>query len=242
MSVRRVGTSRTVAVPRIRGFSYADLILSKSPFAFYRLGEPNGLMADVSGNSLNGLHTATLTPGLQNTDNDQGLLVASGQYGYVPYASAMNASAALTVCCLAKTTSSNSMMLVERDNSNGSGRCWQFGMTSGKLQFTKVGGTGGIVAAVTTPTYHDGTKRLFAVTYDGTNIRLYVNGVLIGSPTSAAGNLGTGISPLGIAKGWAGTTDNLPSQSPFIGTIDEVALFSSALSASDLLSFWNAAQ
>ena len=64
-----------------------------------------------------------------------------------------------------------------------------------------------------------------AMTYNGSTLRLYVNGTLYGENTTASGNLCANSMPLIIG---AGTTEF------FNGTIDEVAIYSRAKSADEI--------
>ena len=70
-----------------------------------------------------------------------------------------------------------------------------------------------------------------AATYDGTALRLYLNGVLAGQTNYSGGifsgsaNLGIGIIPFGTSSGWS-----------FSGAMDEVSLYNRALSAAEIQS------
>ncbi|MEK6855558.1 MAG: LamG domain-containing protein [Nanoarchaeota archaeon] len=73
----------------------------------------------------------------------------------------------------------------------------------------------------------------FAVTYDGTTARVYLNGTLI--KTSAVYGLGTSVSPLKIGMynltgGWT---------KYYTGGIDEVLIYNKAISSSDVLEIYN---
>ncbi len=67
----------------------------------------------------------------------------------------------------------------------------------------------------------------FALTYDGSTIRSYINGVLQGSGTSKTGDMGTG-NLVYIGKRDSGTLQ------PFHGSIDEVGIYSKALSQEEI--------
>ena len=64
------------------------------------------------------------------------------------------------------------------------------------------------------------------MTYDGTALRLYVNGVLVGTD-SASGSIQTSTSPL-----WIG--GNQPYGEHFAGTIDEARVYNRALSVTEI--------
>jgi hypothetical protein len=68
-----------------------------------------------------------------------------------------------------------------------------------------------------------------AVTYDGTRVKTYQDGNLVGNCVRS-GNLGVNSAPLTIGMGW---------QSPYDGKLDEVAFFKAALSQDQLRKHMN---
>jgi hypothetical protein len=75
-----------------------------------------------------------------------------------------------------------------------------------------------------------------AGTYDGTNIRLYVNGVLVRTTLMTAGMPGT-VGPLRIG----GNEVSLPFGGQFFkGLIDEIRIYNRALSQAEIQSDMNA--
>jgi hypothetical protein len=66
-------------------------------------------------------------------------------------------------------------------------------------------------------------------TYDGSNLRLYLDGVLIGSPLPATGSITDNGEPLQIGYEADGF-----GASPFNGDIDEVRIYNRALSATEI--------
>ena len=68
-------------------------------------------------------------------------------------------------------------------------------------------------------------------TYNGSQVRLYNNGNLDGSPVTKTGNLNTNIKSLVVGSGWNGGTANA---FPFDGLIDEVAIYNRSLSAQEI--------
>lgn len=84
---------------------------------------------------------------------------------------------------------------------------------------------------------NDGVKRMLAGTFNGSTFstKVYVNGVLDGSSAGTGRFVSDGPDPA-IATHWASPLGD----KPIGGTIDEVALFSRELSATELLNFYNA--
>lgn len=110
--------------------------------------------------------------------------------------------------------------------------------TNGYLRFSRDGfGGGGISGAINLDwdTYIDTTKKTFLVlTYDGTNIRAYVDGVLRGT-TPASGN-GNGYSGsvtgffVGMFEGWTGEDTTYNAN----GIYDEPFILNKTLSAEEI--------
>ena len=69
------------------------------------------------------------------------------------------------------------------------------------------------------------------LTYNGSQMRLYSNGILDGSPVSKTGNLARNNKILIVGSGWNGPT---PNAFPFDGEIDEVAIYNRSLSAQEI--------
>src|SRR5262249_32641269 len=75
-----------------------------------------------------------------------------------------------------------------------------------------------------------------AVTYDGTSIRLYVNGVLRSTTGSAGGGIAASTAPLRIG---GNTVFSIPGTEYFAGLIDEVRIYNRALSAAEITADMN---
>lgn len=109
------------------------------------------------------------------------------------------------------------------------------GTGSSQFKFATYLSTSGTAATVnmssTTTTYVGSTWYHAAVVYNGTDVRIYVNGSLDCTPASMTGNLYDGTAPfrIGTETNSSETVTNL-----FYGLIDEVAVFNRALSASEV--------
>jgi hypothetical protein len=91
------------------------------------------------------------------------------------------------------------------------------------------------VEATAAPALPVGVWTHLAVTYDGTSVRLYVNGVLR-STTSAPGGIAASTSPLRIG---GNTVFSSPGTEYFAGLIDEVRVYNRALSAAEITADMN---
>lgn len=87
----------------------------------------------------------------------------------------------------------------------------------------------------------DGNWHFVAGTYDGSNVNLYIDGVLVGSTPSSI-TIAYGFAPTGDDNLYFGNYPNcnqVPSLS-FAGGIDEVEIFTRALSQSEIQAIYNA--
>ena len=113
----------------------------------------------------------------------------------------------------------------EVDNNGNSGK-W--------LGEMNVGGTEYYISSSTDAVLNEWAHLL--MTYDGSNIKLYVNGQLEGTQ-SASGNIG-GNNSSGVRFA-VGSLEINDSRYRFDGTIDEVAIWNDALSLSDINTLYN---
>lgn len=209
--------------------SFATVAAALSPAAWYRLGDSTTTtMTDSSGNGRNGTYTVVSgwphlgQTGLVTGDSTTSAAFtnATGTPGITSYASWMDSPTALSLFVIAKTTASGVMFMLGRDD--GTNRLWQFRLNSGKFEFVKIPST---VVAASALAYNDGAIHDFGATYDGSNIRLYVDGTKV-TTTSAAGNLGTAHCSFGI-----GARNN--GDFPFGGNLQEAMVANAVWADSD---------
>jgi len=121
-----------------------------------------------------------------------------------------------------------------REWQGGDQRSWALnnGDGDGKIIFsiTTDGTTGTIKSAIGTSSASDGLWHHIVGTYDGTNVKVYVDGVLEDSEVES-GTLFHSTSPVRFA-------DNFIRPNNFDGQMDEVMIFSRALSAEEIKSFY----
>lgn len=218
--------------------SYLSVVQSKpNLYGHWRCGEAAGSTsaADSSGNG----RTATAvgsptfgTTGLLVGDTDTAVTLSSGNNLSVTDDDGLDNISAMTLVAIVNPSSvASTPMLLARDG--GSNRCWQFRLNAGKLEFVKI--AGGTATASSAATLSAGTTCHVAVVYNGTDIRLYINGSLNGTPAAATGVLGgAAIQDLLIG---ARATGN-----PYSGVIDEVSVYTGALSATDIADLYTASR
>lgn len=193
--------------------TFASTVAALSPTAWYRLGETAGstTFADSSGSSHDGTVSAGVTFGATGGvtgDSNTAATFVTNSNAQVAYGSWMDAPTALSGFIIGKTSVATGIaMLMSRDDS-GTARVWQLRLNAGKFEFVKIAG-GVVTASSPLATYADGAFHDFGFTYDGSSIRLYVDGAKVAT-TAAAGSLGTGIASrlfLGLLTSGSGASN-----------------------------------
>jgi RHS repeat-associated protein len=221
---------------------YTTRMTALAPAAWYRLGEASGTAAtDSSGNAQTGTYGGTITYGSTTSPtgnasaNTSITLAATGNIS-VP--SAVTNGTTKTISAWFKTTSSG--VIVSRESvasgttpSSGWNPFLYIG-TDGKLRALASPGT--INPITTSVAMNDGDWHHAVLVMDGTaqTQTLYVDGnatgqltgIVSASPTLAFGYIGTGYT-----SGWPSSNGGWM---PFTGSIDDVAIWNTALTATQI--------
>ncbi len=213
--------------------TYYDEVMADSPLAYYRLDDPSGTtMTDASGNSRNGTYVNSPTLGatslLSGDSNAAVTFDGSNDYCTVTDAAWMDVTT-ITLEAVIKLNATGAYQSIwDRDN-GGSDRMWQLRISNtNKLEFGYwLSGSGPFFFAGAT-SLSSGTTYHVAATYDGTTGTVYLNGTSDGT-NSNTGSLKTGAMKLVIGSSESGG-GGTPSVQRFNGTIDEAAIYGSALS------------
>lgn len=208
---------------------YATEVMADAPLGYWRMDQPSNVLVlpDSSGFGHDGAYAdfggSTRVSGLLagDTNGAQSL----GGKPWVPYAAWMNTPAGFTAEVLIKATAiTGTQNPIDRDPDTGN-RYWQLQLqSSGALQFIFWTNTAGpfflnsVARLVANTTYH------LAISYDGANARLYVNGTQDISVAQSGVPKSNGVGRLQIGF-------NSTGAGPFTGIVDEVAYYGSALSA-----------
>lgn len=190
--------------------------------ARYKLDETNGASAaDAGPNGLTGTITGAATWEAGKFSN--ALRLASGQYVTVPDHASLNPTAALTVAVWLKADAKDgvSHIAVQKESQ------YTLRIVSGSDQYVAEVWTGGgalYQASFSASDWTPGAWHHLAMTYDGANLKIYLDGVLKHT-TAATGTLDTTANPLTLGKSTFG----------WDGALDDAVICSRALTAAEIL-------
>jgi hypothetical protein len=229
------GLLSSLGVPEITlAAGYATVILADHPSAYWRLGEASGTtsVADSSGQN----HSASvfgpvgLGAGGAILGDSNTAAALNGQTAYLRGASAMTVTGDFTLEAWVKpATTSASGSIVSLSSGNSSRMLY---LSGGQiLAMADVSGTWPTYT-VFGPNLDASWHHVVFATSGGTLLRLYVDGQLAGS-TTVATRVGFSANPV---IGWSDAT----WMSKLAGTVDEVALYPTTLSATQAATHFTA--
>jgi PKD repeat protein len=221
--------------------SYSTLVLGDRPVGYWRLGDAPGTTTatDATG-AASGTVVGGVTRGLPGVVNGDAAMGFDGSTGYVKVANRSNLNFTthnFTVEAWAKPTSVGTVggAVVHKGDTTGYPG-WQYRLAltaAGKWRGTVFVGPNNVT--VTDPGTPSTTRWThLAMVRNGGQINLYVNGVAVAT-TNFTGTVNTSTGMLAIARTGAA------SQDYFKGSVDEVAVYPTALSAAQMLDHYNAA-
>lgn len=211
--------------------SYDATVMADSPVGYWKLNEVSGTSAaDSSGNGYNGTYSGGFTLG-QTIANVSGGVFLNGTSGIItlPAGTNMNVGTTWTAegWTVLSSTTGPAAVLVEKYTGgtnpvsvalgiaidNTSGTYYAGGFYTGSAWVSAVGGQ--VVAT--------GVVCYWAITYDNSNLRLYINGVLQ-AVTATSGHLSSN-------DGWFIGVNNTGTAGFLKGCVGNVALYNTTLSA-----------
>jgi hypothetical protein len=227
--------------------AYARTIVAAAPLAYYRLGDTGSAAVDSSGSNFTGTYGANVKRGVPSLlASEASNTAASFPGGSAVAASVVNVSASTKL--QPATAVSVEAWVQESVPSTGTSDLVAYGSMATGIAYTlQVLSNNTVCAFVSTAHGYGlvtgktalsvGHPYLLSLTYDGTTLSLYVDGSLDGSsPTSGAISYATPGATNGLSIGAAGNS----TRPVFAGTIDEVAVFGSALTATTIAAHWTA--
>jgi hypothetical protein len=223
------------------GLVYPDFVMEDQPAGYWRLGETTGTMvADTSGHNLVGSYSGGVSLGATGAVSGDSNSAATfdGTSGSAALGdSALLQTANVSVEAWVKTTASGAgtQQVVRKrlygyslqvDTGTGLPGFWVYSGSLNTAQKTLVTGTGRVT---------DGTWHHLVGTYDGSNVELYVDGGVAGTVAAVVSG-GLTYQPGGVAIG----RDGDYAGAYFQGSLDEVAIYPTALSATRIATHFTA--
>ena len=249
--------SRAVNVPLT---GYAAIVAADQPVAYWRLDEPDGSSTAVDAvGTFDGTYTpnagsvtyGVLPPGIPN-DTDPAVTIAGGATIQIPFAPELNPTASWSIESWIKPSSLGAnggdyrVVLSSEYNlyPNPYNGWYIYQQPNNSFAFVPQPGnvfmSGGSLVA--------NNWYYLVITDDGTNFRMYINGVLAVAPLPVAG---AGFIPNGAGinqDGTAGLTPGLGNTvlgqrtdaafNTFLGTLDDTAIYQYALSPQQIMSHY----
>lgn len=222
------------------GATWDSVVVADTPVGRWRLGETSGATAvDTGSASINGTYNGGFTlgqPSLVGSDTANKAVALNGTDGYVsvPTDVSNEFTGAMSLECLVKfasfPASGNSAAIIQKGYASGTGNSsYALDLSvSGSVKTLAIGCYDGSShgASFDVSSWTTGTVYHVVGLYDGSVWKLYVNGSLVATSSATVGPR-VGSRPLAF-----GADANSFGTGNFLnGTIDEVAIYNTALSA-----------
>lgn len=234
-----------------RGDDYSTAVLADHPLSYYRLGDPPTVLsiarnAGSLGAAANGTHigaTHGYGGAIAGSVNGSTYYDGTGARTVVPFTAALNPPAAqpFTIEAWMKPTIDglgNAQAPLFNRHSAGNRQGWAFFQRSSATGFNfRMYNENGSAQSVdiTGGPYTVNAWNHLVATWDGSTATLYVNGQFAGSQASSY------VANSDIAFAVGAYAANNPGDNPYTGYVDEVAWYSNALSADQVLAHYNIA-
>lgn len=216
--------------------TYSAEVLADSPLAYWRCGEASGNLADSSGNSrtltATGSPTYSQTSLLASDSGNSAVSVATGSdYWSRSDATMATLTAAWSLEAWISPSGGFSEGAVVTTDYSGE-VAWAM-RTNGTRRIESAFYTGSWRSAASSFDLSIGVTYHVVCTWNGTDLKLYLDGVLDATSTPGSGLSSPTTSTVYLGRKWDGST-------PFPGVIDEVAIYNSALSPSRIAAHFSA--
>jgi hypothetical protein len=227
--------------------SFAELVITNGPLAYWRLSETSGTTAfdyaggndgAIAGGVLQGMTglSAPTFPGLE-AGNTAYMFDGSSANVQIGNPTALNFTGRITMMAWVKPTATDGLRNIVCHGYQTSPNNAEVGLriNAGSYQAWTWGG-GDFTASAPIPAEDIGNWVFLVGTYDGTSWHLYRNGVELSSTTGTTGAIV--VSDVGWAIGARGNG----TERYFSGELDEVAIFNQALSSGTIAGMYAAAK
>ena len=217
------------SVAKVEFFQGATLLGADltAPYTFVWSNVGAGSYA-ISARATDDLGTTTTTSPITITVNQAGgdrslLFNGTSSYVDVPYNANLNITGALTMEAWVKTSATTYQMVLERGDWFQNQMSYDLAIAEGKVRMDIMQSNGSYVACIGATLMNNGAWHHIAGVYDGSQMRVYLDGVLNGSATATMtpGNNTTGLR--------IGKSSFLYFPNYFNGRIDEVRISNAAL-------------
>ena len=226
-------SGRSLSGPAAPSDTYGHAVYADSPDLYWRLGETSGTTAtDVSGNEADGVYSGGYTQGRSGavSGTSDKAVQFDGASGTVASAGSVNNPTVYSEELWFNATTQHGGKLIGFGNTqSGTSSSYDrhvYMENSGQLTFGTY--TGQLNTATSSQSYNDGQWHQMVATQGSDGMKLYVDGALVGTNPQTEAQSYSGYWRVGGDTVWSGDSNF------FDGTIDEVAVYSKALSASDV--------
>ena len=223
--------------------TYTSTVIGDTPIAYYRLGDTGSTVTDSSG----GANSAAIKPGVTEGvagalpgDSDTAFALSNGSAQDQSFATLPSGTSPRTYEAWVKTTSTGDQVLFSYGQPNGGCSYTANGLalTAGnQVNFitrwnSDCYGSWSSLAITAPYSIANGAWHQLAATWDGTTVVMYLDGQSIGSQAYS--------TSLGSADGNGLVLGNLYGGRYLAGSLDEVSIYPSALSAAQVLNHFQA--
>jgi len=199
--------------------------------SYYKLDESSGAVLDANGSNDGTNYGAT--PNVAGKINTAYDFDGSNDYISIPDDNTLDITSAITLSAWVKLDSTQSLypaILVKGEIKDGATDSYGLRLATGDVQFIIYTGT--FTALAGTIDIKDNAWHYLVATYDGTNMRIYVDGEE-DTTVAKTGNINTVALPLQIGQTYNHAGYFLD------GLVDEVAIFNTALTSTQITFLYN---
>ncbi|MFN8276742.1 MAG: LamG-like jellyroll fold domain-containing protein [Chitinophagales bacterium] len=172
--------------------------------------------SDFSGNNLNANFMSYLQTDadVNGTSDNAVVLNSTTQYGEIPHQNLMNVTNQITVSCWFKASNiASPQRLIDKYSASGS---YLLDIYQSRVRFLVAGGSHSPALTLQSNTWYH-----VAATYDGVNVKVYINGTLYYT-NPQSGNILNNINPIRLGIDQSGGNN-------LVGRLDEIRIYNSVL-------------